>query len=88
VQPVVLRQVRGWVDARIAVAQREDHAGREAQIGVRRHDGVQAVGGFVEFAVGLDVAQQVHAEVVEAQIGDGDAGLQVFQLDDFFLQAA
>ena len=41
-----------------------------------------------QIAVGLDVVEQVHAEVVQAQVGDGDAGLQVFQLDDFFLKPA
>jgi hypothetical protein len=38
--------------------------------------------------MGFDVVEQVHAEVVEAQVGDGHAGLQVFQLDHFLLQAA
>ncbi len=38
--------------------------------------------------MGLDVVEQVHAEVVQAEVGDGDAGLDVFQLDDFVLQAA
>ena len=41
-----------------------------------------------EVAIGLDVIQQVHAEVVEPEVGDADAGLQVFQLDDLLLQAA
>ena len=40
-----------------------------------------------QVAVLLDVIQQVHAEVVQAEIGDGDAGLEVFHLDHFFLQA-
>ena len=46
------------------------------------------VGHIAQFAVGLDVVEQVHAEVIQAQIGDGDTGLQILQLDDFFLQAA
>jgi hypothetical protein len=35
----------------------------------------------------LDVIEQVHAEVVQAEIGDRDAGLHVLQLDDLVLQA-
>ena len=72
----------------VDVAQREDDAGLQAQLGLRRHDGVHAVGHAVELAVLLDVVEQVHAEVVEPEIGDRDAGLDVFQLDDFVLQPA
>ena len=36
----------------------------------------------------LDVVQQVHPEVVQAEIGNGDACLEVFQFDDFLLQTA
>ena len=41
-----------------------------------------------QIAVGLDVIEQIHAEIVEPEVGDGDASLEVFQLDDFFLQPA
>ena len=36
----------------------------------------------------LDVAEQVHAEVVEAEVGDGDAGADVLELDDLVLEPA
>ncbi|MNC33516.1 hypothetical protein D3C75_819100 [compost metagenome] len=41
-----------------------------------------------QLAIGFDVVEQVHAKVVEPQICDRNARFQVFQLDDFFLQAA
>jgi hypothetical protein len=49
---------------------------------------MHAVGDMAQLAIGLDVVEQVHAEVVEAEVGDGDAGLEVFHFDHFFLQAA
>jgi len=36
----------------------------------------------------LEVVEQIHTEVVEAQIGDGNAGLDVFHVDDLLLEAA
>ena len=41
-----------------------------------------------EVAVLLDVAEQVHAEVVETEVGDGDAGADVLELDDLVLELA
>src|ERR1035438_2370860 len=49
---------------------------------------MHAAGDAGKVAVDLEVIQQVHAEVIESEVGDGDAGLQVFHLDDFLFQAA
>ncbi len=56
--------------------------------GVGGYDGVQALRGGGEVAVLLDVAEQIHAEVVEAEVGDGDAGVDVFEFDDLVLEPA
>ena len=45
-------------------------------------------GKAVQVAIRLHVVQQVHAEVIQTKVGDGDAGLEVFQFDHFVLQAA
>ena len=42
---------------------------------------------IVQFTIFFDVIEQVHAKVVETQVGYGHTSLQVFQLDDFLLQA-
>ena len=34
------------------------------------------------------VTDEIHAEIVEAEIGDGDPGFQVLHLDDFVLKAS
>ena len=62
--------------------------GMQSLVGVGGHDGVQALGGGGQVAVLLHVVEQVHAEVVEAQIGDRDAGADVLQFDDLVLQLA
>src|SRR6218665_2249927 len=84
VQPVVLEG--GGADTGVAVAQGENDAGGQAKLRFGGDDGVHAAGHGVPFAVGM--VEQVHAEVVQPQVGDGDAGFQVFQFDHFFLQAA
>ena len=86
-QAIVPRLMGGDVDLGVAIAQREDHARLQPELRIGRDDGMHAVGHVAGLPVGLDVVQQVHAEVVQAQVGDRDAGLEVFKLDDFFLQA-
>ena len=76
------------VHAFVAIAKREDDAGHEAALGSGGDDGVHALRDAGEVAVRLDVVDQVHAEIVEPEVGDGDAGLEVFQLDHFFLESA
>ena len=49
---------------------------------------MQALRGGGEVAVLLDVAEQVHAEVVETEVGDRDAGADVFEFDDLVLKLA
>ena len=49
---------------------------------------MQALRSGGEVAVLLDVAEQVHAEVVEPEVGDRDAGSHVLQLDDLVLEPA
>ncbi len=62
--------------------------GRRPLLGVGRDDRVQALGRGGEVAVLLHVAEQVHAEVVEAEVGDGDARADVLELDDLVLELA
>jgi hypothetical protein len=46
-------------------------------------DGVGAQGlGFQLAGMGLEVLRQVDAVVGQGQVGDGDAGGEVFQVDD------
>ena len=63
VQAVAAVEVLVGVD----VAQHEDHAGLQPLVGVGGNDGVQALGRAGQVAVLLDVAEQVHAEVVQAR---------------------
>ena len=86
VQAVLLVQPKA--QRGVEVAQGEDHAGLQATFWVCRYHGMQPVGHLAGFALRLDVPQQVHAEVVQTQVGDRNAGFQVFQFDHFFLQAA
>lgn len=53
--------------------EREDRAGLEDHNGMRGNHGVQPARQRVEIAVRLDVVEEVHAEVVAAEIGDGEA---------------
>ena len=39
-------------------------------------------------AVALEVIEQVHAEVIESEVGDGYARFQVFHFNDLLLQPA
>ena len=49
--------------------------GGRPMVGFGGNDGVHAVRQAGEVAIRLDVVEQVHAEVVEAEVGDRDAGL-------------
>ena len=77
------------VHAIVAIAQREDDAGHEAHArGCAGTTACSPLGRLARSPYVFDVVEQVHAEVVEAEVGDGDAGLEVFQLDDFVLEPA
>ena len=65
------------VDLGVDVAQHEDDAGL-----VALHHGVDAAREPVDAGVVAVIAHQVHAELVEAQIGDGHAARNVFQVHD------
>ena len=65
------------VDLAVDVAQHEDDAGR-----VALHHGIDAARKPVDVWVVAVVAHQVHAELVEAQVGDGHAARNVFQVHD------
>ena len=80
-QPVLLVDVHAVVD----VLQREDDAGRQAQLWLGGDHGVHPEGHVVELAMLFDVIEQVHPEVVQPEIGDRDAGLCVLQLDHLLL---
>ena len=81
-QPVLLVDVHAVVD----VLQREDHTGLQPERRLRRHNRMHAVGQMLEVAVLVDVVQKVHAEIVEAEVRDGDPGPHVLQLDHLFLE--
>ena len=49
---------------------------------------MHAIGHRGQIAIGLDVIQQIHPEIIQAKIGNGDPSLEVFHLDDLFLQPA
>ena len=34
------------------------------------------------------MVEEVHPEIIEAEIGDGDAGFHILQIDDFLLEPA
>ena len=70
------------VDAFVDIFQYEDHSGLFTM-----NDGVYSEGGAVKAGVIFDVCQQIHAEVVEAQIHDGYAVRHFFKIDHFVLQA-
>ena len=75
------------VHARLPVAQRKDRPGMQPALRVSRHHGVHTVGRASGILVVADIAHKIHAEIVEPQISDRDARLQVLHLDDLFLQA-
>ena len=70
------------VDALVHVFQHEDYSGLVAV-----NDGVYSEGGAVEAGVIFDVCQQIHAEVVEAQIHDGYAAAHFFKVYNLTLQS-
>lgn len=56
--------------------------------GVWRHHSIKAeVCVFERSAVGLDVFQEFQAEVVQRELGEGDAVAEVFDVEDFVLEA-
>lgn len=64
------------VHGAVHVAQYKDHAWLVAS-----YYGVDAGGQAVDVGVGAVIAHEVHAELVEAQVGDGDAARHIFQVD-------
>jgi hypothetical protein len=78
----------GGVAALALQPEAEDDAGADGWVvGVRRNAGVEAEGGgFEGGAVGLQVFQQLEAEVVEGKFGEGDAVPEVFEVEDFVLE--
>jgi hypothetical protein len=55
---------------------------------VWRHDSIKAEGcGFERGSVGLDVFQEFEAEIVERKLGEGDTVPEVFDVEDFVLEA-
>ena len=67
----------------------KNDAGRDRLIlGVRRHYRIEAEGrGFEGSPVGLDVFQEFEAEVVKRELGEGDTVAEVFDVEDFILEA-
>ena len=90
VDEVVRVQAVAAVDVLVGVdvAQREDDPGLQALVGSAGTTACRPFGRGGEVAVLLDVPEQVHAEVVEAEVGDGDAGADVLELDDLVLELA
>ena len=76
------------VSSALTLRRAKSTPGRRPFVGVGGHDRVQALRRGGEVAVLLDVAEQVHAEVVEAKVGDRDAGADVLEFDDFVLEPA
>ena len=74
----------GW----LLLTEAKDDAGRDHFVfGVRRHDSIKTEGcGFERGAVGLNVFQEFEAEVVERELGEGDAVAEVFDVEDFVLE--
>lgn len=73
---------------RVDVAQCEEDSRVQANFRPCGHDGVQALGRRGEVAVLLDVAEQVHAEFIKTEVGDGNAGAHVLQFDYLVLELA
>jgi hypothetical protein len=67
----------------------KDDAGSDYFVlGVRRHDSIKTeVCSFELGAVGLDVFQEFEAKVVKGELGEGDAVPEVFDVEDFVLEA-
>ena len=76
------------VHAVLAVAEGEERARHQAARGIGGDDGVHAVGRARWIAVLVHIADEIHAEIVEAEIGDGDPDFQVLHLDHLVLKAA
>ena len=72
----------------IPVAQGKNNARHKANFGTRRNNSVEPVGHVSGLTMAFHIFQQVHAEVVQAQIRNRDAGFDVFQINDFILQTA
>jgi len=72
----------------IEIAQGKDHPGQKTCFRPGRDHGVQTSWRLPRVPLGLDIVQQVHAEIIEPQIRDGNACPDVLHLDDFFLQTA
>ena len=49
---------------------------------------MHAIGHMAKLAVSLDVVEEIHAEVIQTKVGDGDASLDVLHLDHLILQTA
>jgi hypothetical protein len=66
-----------------------DGAGLDGLIfSVRRHDGVEAEGGFFElFPVGLDVGSQLHTEIVEGKFVERNRLVEVFEVEHLVLES-
>ena len=77
VQPVLIFDI----DARIDVFEYEYHARL-----LTTYHSIDAKGCVVEAWVLFHIGKQVHAEFVQSQIHDGDAGVHFFQIDDLILQ--
>ena len=75
------------VDVVVDVAEREDDARTETACWVGGNTACDPSGQWPGRRA-LEVAEQVHPEIVEAKVGDGDAGLEVFEFDDFVLEPA
>jgi hypothetical protein len=57
-------------------------------LGVRRHHGIQAKGcGFEHGAVGINIFQEFEAEVIKGKLGEGDTVAEIFDVEDFILEA-
>ena len=82
-QPILLIDV----DSMIAVAQCEDDAGVQSHCGPGRDNRMHAIRHVSKVAIGFDIVQQVHAEVIQAEVGDGHTRFKVFQFDHLFLES-
>jgi hypothetical protein len=55
---------------------------------VRWHHGIEAEGcGFERSAIGINVFQEFEAEIVERELSEGDTVAEVFNVEDFILEA-
>ena len=72
------------VDTVIDISEDEESTSRHPFL--RWHDGMKPMRQVFDFFVCFHIFQEIHAEFIQPEVHDGDAGAHVFHIDDFFFE--